>query len=281
MTTNTLSRAWRARWRPVAVLVIPLAWTVGAAAQEPPQDSAPAAAPAPAKTPWRKTIVANLAYGRHDAGESIGQSVTLYLSRAKVAWILSGGYQSIIGERGVGVGVTYQREVVNGVQIGVGGATGTNIKGGIFPKYEVGGWSRVAVAPGLGVQAGFSRRAAQDFEAHTDRIGLGFTWYAPGPWIVGGDVGYSIGSPGNTESWSGGAGLTYEKWEKLYVGVVVRYADARYVALPSQSLVEFTGWGYNAGVTKYFTRDFTIGVSAGHSDYYGGGAVTVSVGRSW
>jgi len=273
MITDTHTRLVRAGRRSVATLMVSLSVTIGAVAQD--------SAAAPTKTPWRKTIVTSVSYGRHDGGESTAQSLTMYLSRGRTAWVFSGGYQSIIGERGLGVGLTYQRQIAEALSFGVGGATGTNIKGGIFPRYQVGGWGRVAVAPGLSFTAGYSRRQAQDFDAHTDRIGAGFTWYAPGPWILGGDVAYYLNSPGNTESWSGGGGLTYERWEKLYVGFSVHYADARYLALPSQSLVEFNGWGYSVGVTKYFTRDFTIGLTAGHSDYYGGGAVTLNVGRSW
>lgn len=236
---------------------------------------------AEARIPWQKSLSVSVGYGEHDGGSSTAESVVLYLARPKVTWVLSGGYQSIIGARGFGLGVGYHRTVADWLHVGAGASTGFNTRGGLFPRYEVGAWGRAVVARGLSVETGYSRWRARAVDSHTDRFGVGVTWYTPTPLIVGGDVAYSIGSPGSTRSWAGGGGITYARWQNLYVGVSVRYGDGSYVLMPSQQLVEFTGWAYNLSVSKYLSPRLSVGVSGGHSDYYGGGAVTITVTRSW
>lgn len=239
------------------------------------------APPGRRSAPWTKTIVVAAGVGSHDQGSSAGQEVRLRLARGKVSWLLGVSHHSLIGAEGYGVGVTHQRAITDGLGLGLGISTGTNTAGGLYPKYQVGGWLRAAVAPGFSVLAGFNRRQAREFEAHTDRYGAAVVWYAPGPWIVEGSLTHAVGHPGNTRSWSGGGGVTFERWRKLYIGASVSYGDGSYVHLPSQQLVEYAGWAYRGRIERYLSPRVSVNLAAGHSDYYGGASVTLSVAQTW
>jgi len=230
---------------------------------------------------WRPAVVFTAGYGDHTGGNAGSQAVTVYLSRPGEYWTFSAGHQRLLGEEGYGAGVTYNHAWNDRFRVGLGVSSGLNHHGGLYPRYHVGLSAGMNLTAPLQVSLNASRRKSAVNDSRSDRVGLGFTWYAPGPWILGGNATYGVSQPGSRSSWSGGGGLSYSVWERWSVGVRVDYGDGSYMLIPTQNVVEFQSWAYSASVSKYLAPKLSVRVTAGHTDYYGGFNLSFAVAKGW
>jgi YaiO family outer membrane protein len=234
-----------------------------------------------AKPRWTPTVVLTTSYGDHTGGSAGSQAVTVYLNRPNTYWTFSAGHQRLLGDEGYGFGIGFHRAWRQRYRIGLGMSSGANRRGGLYPRYHVGFSAGMNLTDPLQVSIDYGRRRSAVDAAHSDRIGAGFTWYAPGPWILGGGVIYGMNQPGSRTAWSGGGGLTYSVWERWSVGVRLDYGDGSYMLLPSQGVVEFESWAYSASVSKYVAPKLSFRLTAGHTDYYGGFNLSLAMAKGW
>lgn len=258
------------RWAVAALVVGSMAGTHGLTAQE----------EAGTEPPWSVTLIMRASYADYAAGPGAAQSAMVYLSRDVHRWIFSVGHNRLFGSDGYGFGASY-RHSWGRFRLGGGLSSGVNVRGSLYPKYHAGVTAGTNIARGVPVSLSFSRRRSASSRSYTDRIGLGAQWWAPGPWLFTGSAVYSMGHPGDTHGWSGGAGITYMLWRRLHVGVNARYGDGSYMLLPGQNVVEYTSWSYGGTVTKYLNPDLGLSLSVHHTDYYDGTSFRVGLSRRW
>jgi len=230
--------------------------------------------------PWVRSLTLSASYSDFEAGPGSAQSFLLYLSKPDYYWIFSGGHNRLLGAEGYGYGVSYHR-TWDRFRLGGGVSSGYNVDGELYPKYHVGLSGAVDVVSRVPVSLGVSRRRSAANESHTDRLGLGVRWWAPGPWLFGANTTYAMGSPGDTHSWSWGGDVTYLNWRRLHVGVNVHRGDGAYMLFPGQQVVEYNTWSYGASVTKYLSPDVGLSLSLNYTDYYGGTSIRLGFSRRW
>lgn len=200
---------------------------------------------------------------------------TLSISRPfSYQWRFSASLDHRFGDAGVGVGAAYTHYWSSGVFVSGGFSTGTGRS--IHPEYQIG------ISAGKSVLADKSLILSLSY-LHTNMkgtnyahgLGLGFTWYARGHWILGSWGRYDLSYPGSTTSLSGGLGVTYAVWRKIYMGAGIDYGNVAYTLAPGRVLVEYSAAAYNVFFARYLTS--TLGFSA-RLDYvtiYDGGGLTL------
>ncbi len=236
--------------------------------------------PAP-RVKWTPAMVVTLGYGDHTGGNAGSQAVTVYLSRPDRYWTFSAGHQQLLGEEGYGVGVSFLKAWSHRYRLSAGLSSGINERGNLYPRYHVGLSAAMSVTERLETSIDYGHRQATIAGVRSDRIGAGFTWYAPAHLILGGGATIGVNQPSSRSSWSAGAGLSYSVWERWSAGARVDYGDGSYVILPSQGIEEFQSWAYSASLSKYLAPKLSVRLTAGHADYYGGFNLSLAVAKGW
>lgn len=264
---------WLARASVACLLVVIVGGLETATAQQ---------ADAESRRPLDYTLSTDVGFGRYGGGQSGSwQGLALYVSRrGEYSWRFGIGHLERFGVEGYGFGIGYSRNV-GGFRLSAGVGSGANVSGSLYPRYQLSFSVGKSVFRTVVTSVGYTRRQSDRSEVYSDRVGAGLSWYAPGPWILGGYARYSIGHPGETPSWGAGGSISFVGVRRTSFGFRVGYGDGSYLLLPSHREVDFTSWSYGASVTRRLSTSLVLGVNAGHSNYYGGGSVGIRVSKSW
>jgi YaiO family outer membrane protein len=235
----------------------------------------------PATPPWVPTIAVDAGFGDYAGGGSASQSLALYLARPDRYWRFSAGHHRLIESEAYSAGFSYQHSWRRKYRLGAGFSSGVNRSGGLAPRYYLSLSAGMNVIGSLPTSISWGRRRSAINESYVDRYGLGFSWYAPGPWIISGNGAYSLGQPGSTSSRSFGGGITYSLWERMSIGARVDHGDGSYMLLPSQNIVDFQSWSYSGSFSKHLNPGTSVRVSVGYSEYYEGPNVNLGYSRRW
>jgi YaiO family outer membrane protein len=231
--------------------------------------------------PWVSTFTVDAGFADYAGGGSASQSMGLYLSQPDRYWRFAVGHHWLFESEAYSAGFYHQHTWSRKYRLGGGLSSGVNRSGGLAPRYHVSVMAGMNVVPRLPLSVSFSRRRSAINESHVDRVDVGFTWYAPGPWIIGASTAYSLGQPGSTSSRSYGGGITYSVWERVSLGVRIDHGDGSYMLLPSQNIVEFRSWSYTAHLSRHLNPRTSVRVSAGYSEYYDGPNFNLGYSRRW
>lgn len=255
---------------PAVLLLAGLLWPGALAAQE-------------SQRPLNYTVSAGLSFAEFAHNQQgRAQFATLYVARPSTyRWTFGLSHASRFGDSGFGLGVGYMRLFRSGLTLSAGVNTGTGDF--LYPKYQIGVSASKPILPRRNLIPSLSlsfRQSKNDLYRNT-RLLLGFTWYAPGPWIAGGNVGHALGWPGSTHSWFGSLGLSYALWMRMSVGARIGYGDGSYMLVPGDFVVDYAYWSYSAHFSKYLSPSLVFTLTAGHDNWYGGGTVGLKVSKSW
>lgn len=278
--------AGRARWLfsvPVCLLLLFHA----AAAPSPDEtegevvDGLPEVIPAP-ENPLERYVEVGAGYGKYteDYGTANGQFVRLGWTRPqKYSWRLDLGRERRFNETSLGIGASFTRYLPKDASVTIGAGTGTGDV--LAPEYRIG---ISASRPFFGVifTLGYDRNQSKA-ENRSDGVVLGMQRWFP-HWIVDAWGRYDRGYPGDTETTSGGIGITYYVWKKLYIGVGAEFGDVSYLLVePDEAQVDYHAEGYNLGCSYWLNSRSGLNFRLGYGDagFYRVKGATLSYFREW
>ncbi|UCC74808.1 MAG: YaiO family outer membrane beta-barrel protein [Gemmatimonadota bacterium] len=267
-----------ARHRFAATLILCLCFAATGAAPLCSQETPAAQAN---RSPLSYSVEGGLALASYFDDFAHSQFVTLSISRPySYQWRFSASLDHRFDDAGVAVGAAYTRYWSSGVFVSGGFSTGTGKS--IHPEYQIG------IAAGKPVLADKSLILSLSY-LHTNGkganyahgLGLGFTWYVRGHWILGSWGRYDLSYPGTTTSWSGGLGVTYAVWRKTYMGAGLDYGDVAYMLTPGRALVEYSAAAYNVFFAQYLTSSLGFSARLDYATIYDGGGLTLRLFKEW
>ncbi len=233
------------------------------------------------RPPLAYSVEGGLALASYYSDFAHSEFVTLSISRPySYQWRFSASLDHRFDDAGLGVGGAYTRYWSSGLFVSGGLSTGTGKS--IHPEYQIG------IAAGRPVLADKSMILSLSY-LHTNSkgtnyahgLGLGFTWYARGHWILGGWGRCDLSYPGATTSLSGGLGVTYAVWRQTYMGAGLDYGDVAYILAPGRALVEYSAVAYNVFFARYLTPSLGFSARLDYATIYDGGGLTLRLFKDW
>jgi len=222
----------------------------------------------PAETsPYQKSIEVGCAFSNYTdgLGEGNGLFLNYRLSRPQShTWAFSLGRDSRFSESSFGYGVTYTRHLPNTLNLIAGISSGTGQY--LAPKYRIylGVQRSFLSKRNLILDAGYIRDQSKA-ENRYDGWGLGATLYAGPHWLLGANVQYSIGQPGDTVSSLYGVGLTWYRYKNIYIGAGYNSGDVSYMLVSTtNALVDYESSGWFIALSKWLTDHSGINLRFDH-----------------
>lgn len=215
-----------------------------------------------------------------DLGESNNQYVRVALAGAGMnVWGFDLGRESRFGETSLGYGATFTRILSGGGRYSISASSGTGEI--LAPRYRL-GVSLSGSAAGLAVTAGYLRQVSKG-RNFSDGFGLGLSRWSRS-WILSASVRHDIGRPGPTHSTEFGAGLTWYRHRRIYVGVNSEFGRVSYMLLGEEDVeVNFRSEGWSLGVTGWLTSHsgLNLRLNYGETPFYQVRGATLGFFREW
>jgi YaiO family outer membrane protein len=259
-----------------------MAWWSGHATAAGPEDAAAGAVPKPPAAGAVRSLEVGAGIGRYSdgLGTSNGQSLRFSYSRAwRSSWSLDFGRQSRFGESSWDYGASYTRFLPRRTNLTVGLSSGTGQY--LAPRYRFGATFGAPVL-GLALSMGYLHEQSKA-ENRLDAISAGAARYQA-HWIFALSGRCDFGQPGSTISTLGGAGVTWYRWKRIYLGASADFGDVSYMMVgPGRAVVNFHSSSFSLGFSRWFNSHagMNLRLSYGKTSFYKVGGITASLFREW
>ncbi len=187
-------------------------------------------------------------------GEGYGQFLRFGLWRPAVHTLFFDVSRSQrFGDSGLGFGASYTRHLPDALDLTVAAGTGTSDF--LDPEYRlhVGARRAFLSRDNLAVLAGYTRTQSKA-DNSTDGFSLGLLYYAGAHWMLGGNLQYDIGHPGDTTSTMYGLGATWYRYKDIYIGGGYTTGDVSYLIIDATDIrVDYPSEGWYIAASKWLS----------------------------